>query len=90
MEEVVAVGGVLLGGPALRLGTTEGEHVVAVFGLVVHTVEPRQLQRDRTVLTVQQILLQGNRTLRRGGLHEPMCNEFTMYSSYGNGHMGAG
>ena len=91
MEEVIAVGRVVLGDPALRLGTAEGEHVVAVFGLVVHTVKPRQLQRHRTVLTDQQILIQGNSTLKGGGgHHELMCNEFTVYSSYGNSHMGAG
>ena len=78
VEEVIAVGRVVLWRPALRLGAAEGEHVVAVFGLIVHTVEARQLQWDG--LTDQQITFK----------HEAMGNEFTVCSSYGNGHKGAG
>lgn len=44
MEEVVAVGRVFICSPLLRLWAPEGEHVVAVFGLIVYTVKARHLQ----------------------------------------------
>lgn len=43
VEEVVGVRRVVVCRPALWLGAAKGEHVVAVLGLVIHTVEPRQL-----------------------------------------------
>lgn len=50
VEKVVAVGGVFVGGPLLWFGAPVGEHVIAVFGLVVHTVEAGHLpQRGSTV-----------------------------------------
>lgn len=39
IEEVVAVGGVVICGPLFGLRTPKGEHVVAVFGLIVYAVE---------------------------------------------------
>lgn len=47
VEEVVGVGGVVVGRPGLGLRTLVGEHVVAVLGLVVHAVEARHLKRGR-------------------------------------------
>lgn len=46
VEEVVGVWRVVVFDPLLRLRAFVTEHVVAVFGLVVHAVEPRHLQGD--------------------------------------------
>lgn len=39
MEEVVAVGRVFICSPLFWLWAPEGEHVIAVFGLIVYTVK---------------------------------------------------
>lgn len=44
VEQVVGVGRVVVCSPVFRLWALVGEHVVAVFGLVVHAVESCDLQ----------------------------------------------
>lgn len=39
VEDVVAVGRVVVCSPLFRLWAPEGEHVITVFGLVVHAVK---------------------------------------------------
>lgn len=46
VEEIVGVWRVVVFDPLLRLRAFVTEHVVAVFGLVIHAVEPRHLQGD--------------------------------------------
>lgn len=44
VEEVVAVGGVVICGPLFRFWAPKGEHVVTVFGFIVHTVKAWNLR----------------------------------------------
>lgn len=39
VEEVVAVGRVVICSPLFWLWAPEGEHVIAVFGFIIHTVK---------------------------------------------------
>ena len=39
VEDVVAVGWVVICSPLFWFGAPEGEHVIAVFGLIVHAVK---------------------------------------------------
>lgn len=52
MEKVIGVGRVLLCGPCLWLGAFVREHVVAVFGLIVHAVETCQLQNSNRKIKI--------------------------------------
>ena len=47
VEDVVAVGRVVVRGPLLRFGALVREHVVTVLGLVVHAVEALHLDQRR-------------------------------------------
>lgn len=51
VEEVISVGRVVVCGPFLRLWAFVRKHVVAVLGLIVHTVEPCHLQDHRHTVT---------------------------------------
>lgn len=56
MEKVVAVGRVVVGGPLIWFGAPVREHVIAVFGLIVHAVEAGHLpQRGSTRSLAVQI-----------------------------------
>lgn len=46
VEKVVAVGGVVVRGPLLRFGAPVWEHVITVFGLIVHAVEAGHLHQQ--------------------------------------------
>lgn len=51
VEQVVGVGRVVLCGPPLRLWAFVREHVVAVFGLVVHAVKACYLQDNKGIVS---------------------------------------
>lgn len=53
VKQVVGVRGVVVRGPRLRLWAFVREHVVAVFGLVIHAVESSHL-RDSSMLVKQK------------------------------------
>lgn len=55
MEKVVAVGRVVVGGPLIWFGAPVREHVIAVFGLIVHAVEAGHLARGSTRSLAVQI-----------------------------------
>lgn len=56
VEKVVAVGRVVVGGPLIWFGAPVREHVIAVFGLIVHAVEAGHLpQRGSTRSLAVQI-----------------------------------
>lgn len=59
VEQVVGVGWVIICGPLLRFGAFVREHVVAVFGFVIHTVKSCHLQNNKEQLSrfAKQILL---------------------------------
>lgn len=57
VEQVVGVGRVVVCGPRLRLWTIVREHVIAVFGLVIHAVKSCHLQhKDNVSAFAKQIL----------------------------------
>lgn len=53
MEQVVGVGRIVVCGPLLRLWAFVREHVIAVFGLVVHAVETCYLQDNKEIISSQ-------------------------------------
>lgn len=49
VEDVVAVGWVSVCSPLFWLWAPEGEHVIAVFGLIIHAVKAGHLHTHRSV-----------------------------------------
>lgn len=57
VEQVVGVGRVVACGPRLRLWAIVREHVVAVFGLIIHAVKSCHLQDKDNVSTFAKEIL---------------------------------